>query len=144
MNELRLDDVLDIVSSGKVTKTKLKKMGITETEFEQFMDSLIHTDKNSKYYRILAEDEKRVLTPDAFGYLMHLLSIGSIDKNMFERIMTVSMQLNLFLKRRIDKSIMDEIVNYIIFSGEKDISLKELLDVFFGQESEIQFEEEVN
>ena len=144
MDKLRMDDVLDLVSSGKASKTKLKKLGISETEFNQFMDALVHTDKNDKYHRIMAEDEKRVLTPAAFGYLIHLLSLGSIDKNMFERIMTVSMQLNLFLKRKIDKSIMDEIVNYIIFSGEKDISLKELLDVFFGPEGEIQFEEEVN
>ncbi|MDO9576595.1 MAG: hypothetical protein Q7J16_01790 [Candidatus Cloacimonadales bacterium] len=144
MDELRPDDVLDIVASGKTNKTKLKKLGISETEFKQFMDALVPTDKKDKYHRILAEDEKRVLTPDAFGYLIHLFAIKSIDKNMFERIMTVSMQLNLFLKRKIDKSIMDEIVNYIIFSGEKDISLKELLDVFFGLESDIQFEEDVN
>jgi hypothetical protein len=144
MNELRLDDVLDVVTSGKASKTKLKKLGISETELNQIMDAMVHTEKNDKYYRILAEDEKKVLTPEAFGYLIHLFSLGSIDKNMFERIMTVSMQLHLFLKRKIDKTIMDEIINYIIFSGDKDISLKELLDVFFGPEGEIQFDEEIN
>jgi hypothetical protein len=142
MDELRLDDVLDIVETGKPSKTKLKKLGITEDEFQQFVDALVHGSKSNRYHRIMAEDEKRVLTPDAFGYLIHLLSIKSIDRNMFERIMTVSMQLNLFLKKKINKTIMDDIVNYIIFSAEKDISLKELLDMFFGQDTEMQFEEE--
>ena len=144
MAQTRFDDLLDIVVTDKSSKAKMKKTGISEKEVQHLLDALLHDKENKAYHRILADDEKRVISPEAFGYLVHLLMINSIDNHLFEKIINISMQLNLFLKRRINKEMMDEIVNYLIFSGRNEISIKEILDIFFVQEGEIEFEEDVN
>ena len=144
MAQTRFDDLLDIVVLDKSSKAKMKKDGISEKEVQHLLDALLQDKENKAYHRILADDEKRVISPDAFGYLVHLLMINSIDNHLFEKIINISMQLNLFLKRRINKEMMDEIVNYLIFSGRNEISIKEILDIFFVQENEIEFEEDIN
>jgi len=108
------------------------------------MEALLNEQDNKAYNRILAEDEKRVITPEAFGYLVHLLNIRSIDKIFFEKVISLSMQLNTFLKRRIDKKMMDDIVNFIVFSGQGDVTVRDLLDVFFVQDTELDFNEDLN
>ena len=45
MDELRLDDVLDMVETGKPSKTKLKKLGITEASIAR-IKVIIETTKN--------------------------------------------------------------------------------------------------
>ncbi|RLC52569.1 MAG: hypothetical protein DRI23_02510 [Candidatus Cloacimonadota bacterium] len=144
MSQTRFDDLLDIVITDKSSKAKMKNEGISDKDLKHFLNVLLRNEDDRAYHRILADDEKRVISPEAFGYLVHLLIINSIDKNIFEKVISISMQLNLFLKRRINKEMMDEIVNYLIFSGRKEISIKEILDIFFIQENEIEFEEDVN
>ena len=39
---------------------------------------------------------------------------------------------------------MDDIVNYIVFSGRGEVTVKDLLDAFFVQDSEIEFDDEIN
>ncbi len=90
------------------------------------------------------EEERRVITTDAFGYLIHLLKLGSVNKEIFEKVIVLSIQLNGFLKRKITRDMVDNIVNYIIFSGIEDVSVRDLLDLFFIQENEINFDEEIN
>lgn len=144
MSQTRFDDLLDIVVTDKSSKAKMKKEGISDKDLKHFFDVMLSDDDDRAYYRVLSDDEKRVISPDAFGYLVHLLMIDSIDKSVFEKVINISMQLNMFLKRRINKEMMDEIVNYLIFSGRKEISIKEILDIFFVQENEIEFEEDIN
>ena len=97
-----------------------------------------------KYNRIMAEDEKRVLTKEAFGYLMNLLNLDSIDNELFEKILALSIQLNSITKRKISKKTADELVNYLVFSGQDDVSVKDIIDIFFPYENEPIFDDEVN
>ena len=139
----KIEDFLDVILMEKPTKNKLNKLGISEEELKHFMDSILQGKEIKAYNRILSEDEKRVLSPEAFGYLVNLLCLKSIDRDMFERIITLSMQLNIFVRKKIDKQMMDDIVNLIIFSGKSEISIKDLLDIFFIHESEFDFDDEI-
>ena len=140
----RFDDLLEIVISKKPSKEKLKKLGMTQKELDRFLDSLLYATETKAYNRILSEDEKRVLTPAAFGYLVHLLKIKSIDRELFENIISLSLQLNVFLRKKIDKPMMDDIVNYLIFSGQGEISVRDLIENFFIHETDYDFEEDIN
>ena len=84
------------------------------------------------------------MTPAAFGYLVHLLKIKSIDRELFENIISLSLQLNMFLRNKIDKPMMDDIVNYLIFSGQGEISVRDLIENFFIHETDFDFEEDIN
>jgi hypothetical protein len=144
MDNDRFDDLVDIMLNKDSSKEKLEKLGLSREEVENFMEALLSEKENRVYNRILAEDEKRVISPDAFGFLVHLLNLGSIDEVFFEKVISLSMQLNMFLKKRINKKMMDDIVNFIVFSGQGDVTVRDLLDVFFLQENEIDFNEDLN
>ena len=144
MSKPRFDDLLKVVLSKKPSKEKLKKLGMTQEELDRFLDSLLYATETKAYNRILSEDEKRVLTPAAFGYLVHLLKIKSIDRELFENIISLSLQLNVFLRKKIDKPMMDNIVNYLIFSGQGEISVRDLIENFFIHETDFDFEEDIH
>ena len=144
MSEIRTKDVLKTVLAGKPVKKELKKLGLTEKELDDLMESIIVRKEPKHYNRILGEEERRILTTDAFGYLIHLLKLGSVNKEIFEKVIVLSIQLNGFLKKKITRDMIDNIVNYIIFSGVEDVSVRDLLDLFFIQENEINFDEEIN
>jgi hypothetical protein len=144
MNPKRFDDIIDIMLNKNKADEKLEKLGLSKEEIENFMETLLNEKDNKVYNRILADDEKRVISPEAFSFLAHLLNLGSIDEIFFEKVISLSMQLNMFLKKRIEKKMMDDIVNFIVFSGQGDVTVRDLLDVFFVQESEIDFNEDIN
>ena len=144
MSEIRTKDVLKTVLAGKPVKKELKKLGLSEKELDDLMESIIVREEPKHYNRILGEEERRILTTDAFGYLIHLLKLGSVNKEIFEKVIVLSIQLNGFLKKKITRDMIDNIVNYIIFSGVEDVSVRDLLDLFFIQENEINFDEEIN
>jgi len=144
MSKPGFDDLLKVVLSKKPSKEKLKKLGMTQEELDRFLDSLLYATETKAYNRILSEDEKRVLTPAAFGYLVHLLKIKSIDRELFENIISLSLQLNVFLRKKIDKPMMDDIVNYLIFSGQGEISVRDLIENFFIHETDFDFEEDIH
>lgn len=144
MSEIRTKDFLKTIMADKPVRKELKKLGLSEKELDELMDSIIVRPESKSYNRILGEEERRVITTDAFGYLIHLLKLGSVNKDIFEKVIVLSIQLNGFLKKKITRDMIDNIVNYIIFSGIEDVSVRDLLDLFFIQENEINFDEEIN
>jgi len=144
MSEIRTKEFIKTILADKPARKELKKLGLTEKELDDLMESVIVRRKSKNYNRILGDEERRILTIDAFGYLIHLLKLGSVNKEIFEKVIVLSIQLNGFLKRKITRDMVDNIVNYIIFSGIEDVSVRDLLDLFFIQENEINFDEEIN
>jgi len=144
MSQTRLEELMELIISDKAAKAKLKKLGLSEKEIENLMKTVATQGNITSYNRILAEDEKRVITPDAFGYLMKLLNCNSINEDIFEKIITLSLQLHVFLKKQINKKMMDDIINFMIFSGQQEVTVKELLDLFFIQDSDFEFDESIN
>ncbi|MDP8268696.1 MAG: hypothetical protein P9L97_08215 [Candidatus Tenebribacter davisii] len=139
MSEIGSKEFLKTIFAERPVRKELKKLGLSEKELDKLMDSIIVRQESKNYNRILAEDERRIISPDGFGYLIHLLKLGSIDKDTFEKIIVLSIQLNGYLKKIINKEMIDNIVNYIIFSGIEDVSVRDLLDLFIIHESEINF-----
>jgi len=80
MSKSRFNDLLEILTSANPSNEQLKKMGITQADLNNYRDSSPAQLNNVIYNRILSADEKRALTPDAFGYILDLIRIGSIDK----------------------------------------------------------------
>ncbi len=144
MSGIRTKEFLKTMLADKPARKELKKLGLSKKELDDHMESVIVHRESNNYNRILADEERKIITPGAFGYLIHLLKLGSINKEMFEKIIILSIQLNGFLKKKITRNMIDTIVNYIIFSGIEDVSVRDLLDLFFIQENEINFDEEIN
>jgi len=144
MTETGTKKLLKSILTEKPARKELKKLGLTEKELDELMESIVVHQESKNYNRILGEEERRIITTGAFGYLIHLLKLGSINKETMEKVITLSIQLNGFLKKKITRDMIDNIVNYIIFSGVEEVSVRDLLDLFFIQENEINFDEEIN
>jgi hypothetical protein len=139
-----IEEFLEKLFSNSFTRKKLDKYEMSEKELKVFMEGLVKSNETKIYNRILAEDERRAITPEAFGYLVELLSLKSIDKNLFENVISLSMQLHVFLKRKIDKRMMDDIVNFLIFSGRGEVTIRDILEILFVQDSDLIFNEDIN
>ena len=142
MDDLILKELLERLEDN--SKKKNKDDIITDEKIQEVLETLLRQEAEKTYNRILSEEERRILTPEAFSYLLQLLNMKSIDKNLFETVITLSMQLNFFLKKQINKNMIDDVVNFLIFSGERDASIKDLLDLFFLTENDFEQFETIN
>ncbi|RLC49864.1 MAG: hypothetical protein DRZ79_05280 [Candidatus Cloacimonadota bacterium] len=142
MDDLILKELLERLEDN--SKKKNKDNIITDEKIQEVLETLLKQEAEKTYNRILSEEERRILTPEAFSYLLQLLNMKSIDKNLFETVITLSMQLNFFLKKQINKNMIDDVVNFLIFSGERDASIKDLLDLFFLTENDFEQFETIN
>jgi hypothetical protein len=142
MDDLILKELLERLEDN--SKKKNKDDIITDEKIQEVLETLLKQEAEKTYNRILSEEERRILTPEAFSYLLQLLNMKSIDKNLFETVITLSMQLNFFLKKQINKNMIDDVVNFLIFSGERDASIKDLLDLFFLTENDFEQFETIN
>jgi uncharacterized protein Smg (DUF494 family) len=134
---------LEMVLDKKPDKKVLDRMGISESEYKEFMKTMIEFEQ-PKYNRIMSSEEKRALTPQAFGYLIDLMHIGSIDDETMERIISIALQVGSFVKQRVNRQMIDEILNFIMFSGQRNISVKDVLDLLILSDNEYDFGSEVN
>ncbi|MFO7897043.1 MAG: hypothetical protein R6U84_08930 [Candidatus Cloacimonadales bacterium] len=138
MSKSRFNDLLEILTSTNPSNEQLKKMGLTQSDLNSYRDSS-HSDLNNVIYnRILSSDEKRALTPEAFGYVLDLIRIGSIDKQMAEDFIFYSTQLADFVPQKVNKIMIDEIVNYVTFS-DKYVTVNDVLELFLVKKNFIQF-----
>jgi hypothetical protein len=134
---------LEMILDKKPDKKVLDKMGISESEYKEFMKTMIEFEQ-PKYNRVMSSEEKEVLTPEAFGYLIDLLQMGSIDDETMERIIIIALQVGNFVKQRVTRQMVDEILNFIIFSGQRSVSVKDILDLLILSDHEFDFGNEVN
>jgi Protein of unknown function (DUF494) len=141
-NDSGVSDLLDILFSEGLSKTRLLNLGFSEEDAENLL-KMLHQD-NSSYMRILNWEERESLTPDAIIYLLSMLQSGSIDRDVFEHVIAICMQIVYFTSRKMDKKSVDNILNFVIFNETKDVSIKEMIELFFMQEYEIEFDDEVH
>ena len=144
MDDLILEELVKRLEDNSKNKKKKKDNLLSDEKIQEVLENLLKQQSEKTYNRILSEEERRILTPEAFSYLLQLLNMKSIDKNLFETVITLSMQLNFFLKKQITKNMIDDVVNFLIFSGERDASIKDLLDLFFLTESDFESFETIN
>jgi hypothetical protein len=70
--------------------------------------------------------------------------MGSIDDETMERIIIIALQVGNFVKQRVTRQMVDEILNFIIFSGQRSVSVKDILDLLILSDHEFDFGNEVN
>lgn len=143
MSKSRFNDLMDILTTSNPSASKLKEMGISKKDLELYRDSMDAELGTVIYNRILAADEKRALTPDAFGYILDLIRIGSIDKQQAEDFIFYSTQLYDFIPQKINKPMMDEIVNFVKFSDQL-ITVNDIMELFLVKKNFIQFKGMIN
>jgi len=144
MSDLPFEEIVKLLDEDFEDNKKDKKSTISDDKIQEILEQLLKQQKEKAYNRILSEEERRILTPGAFSYLLQLLNMKSIDKNLFETVITLSVQLHLFLKKKISKGMIDDVVNFLIFSGERDASIKDLLDLFFLTDSDFDLFDSIN
>ncbi len=135
-------ELLDILFSEGLSRTKLLNLGFSEDDADNFL-RMLHQD-NSSYMRILNKEERESFTSDAIIFLLSMLQSGSIDREVFEHVIAVCMQIVYFTSRKMDKKRVDNVLNFVIFNEAKDVSIKEMIELFFMQEYEIEFDDEVH
>jgi len=89
------------------------------------------------YNRIIGLDEKEAIDFESYGYLKELLRIGTIDRGGFEKIMNLCLNLQMFIKGKIDRKIIEQIVAVMIFSNWNELSVKEVIDYILRQEDDM-------
>ena len=141
MSKSKIDDLIEALSNANPSAKELENMGLTKQEYDLFLNNL-YVDITI-YNRVLADDERRALTPEAFGYLLELVKIGSIDKAQVEDLIFFSTQLYDFIPNKINKIMMDEIVNFAKFSDEI-VTLNDVMELFLVKKNFIQFKGIVN
>jgi len=137
-----VNELMDILLNEGLSKTKLLNLGFSEEDAENLL-KMLHQD-NTKYMRILDLEERESLTPEAIIYLLSMLQSGSIDRDAFEHVLAICIQIVYFTSRKMDKKSVDNILNFVIFNQTKEVSVKEMIELFFMQEYEIEFDDEVH
>ena len=92
----------------------------------------------------MAEDEKRAIAPAAFGYLLDLIRIRSIDKQTAEQMIIFATQLSSVISQRIDKSMIDEMINFMKFSGLENVTANDIIELFLINKNFIHFKGIIN
>lgn len=137
-----LSELLDIIFSEDLSKKRLMTLGFSEEDAENFLKMLHHD--NTRYMRILNREERESLTSDAIIYLLSLLQSNAITRDEFEQVIALCTQIVYFSGRKMDKINVDNVLNFVVFNEPKDISIKEMIELFFLQEYEIDFDDEVH
>ncbi|MCF7912390.1 MAG: DUF494 family protein [Candidatus Cloacimonetes bacterium] len=137
-----VNDLLDILFSEGLSKNRLLNLGFSEEDAENLL-KMMHQDNNN-YMRILNWEERESLTSDAIIYLLSMLQSGAIDRDVFEHVIAICMQIVYFTSRKMDKQSVDNILNFVIFNETKNVPIKEMIELFFMQDYEIEFDDEVN
>ncbi len=144
MSKSRFNDLMEILVSNNPSKTKLKKLGITQADIDNYNENLSDDFGPVVYNRILAEDEKRAIAPAAFGYLLDLIRIRSIDKQTAEQMIIFATQLSSVISQRIDKSMIDEMINFMKFSGLENVTANDIIELFLINKNFIHFKGIIN
>jgi uncharacterized protein Smg (DUF494 family) len=135
-------ELLDLLFSEDMDKDRLLKLGFSEEDADNFLRMMSQDPKG--YMRIVTREERQSFTMDAIIYLLSLLQSDAIDRDTFEHVIAVCMQIVYLTNRKLNKPKVDSVLNFIIFNEAKDVSIKEMIELFFMQEYEIDFDDEVH
>ncbi len=101
------------------------------------IDYLIdNRDETRVYLRTMSAEERHHITNEAFGYLINLQYLGTVDRFTFEKIMNLCVTLSNIITRRVSRGMIEQIVNLILFSGLDEISMKDIVEMFIRDDVE--------
>jgi hypothetical protein len=129
-------EILDLMLSDIISDEKLKKFGINREEYHSIIKTYVPN--TEPYQRIYTKDDQKALTPEAYGYLYHLLLMRSINRDLFEKMIFFSFHLHEIFNQKVNKKMADDMLNFIIFSGHEEVTLDDLMDFCMNAEHFIQ------
>jgi uncharacterized protein Smg (DUF494 family) len=96
----RLTDIQGSISSFDEMSADLRSMGFTDSEissaynwllkhFEDYPESfsLAHIETDTRAIRVLSDAERRVISPEAYGYLLQLRHLNLLSTEQMEMIL---------------------------------------------------------
>lgn len=118
-------------------KDKINKI-VKDMSHESKLSSIIDNfDKARKYDLTYVRNfdvvEKEALTKDAIGFLMNLYSIGSIDSDIYERIINLCIQIYYSTHKRINKDKIEKLVVFVAFSSDLE-DTKDVIEYLFSDD----------
>ena len=104
------------------------KKNIEERKLEIYeqIEKIVNLDKKG-YNRILSLDEKAMLNPESFGYLLSLYHYGSIDHIKLEKLIFGCFYIALRREEPLSLSITKSLVNMLLFYDNGFLFSRELL-----------------
>jgi uncharacterized protein Smg (DUF494 family) len=123
----RLTDHQESVGSFDEMSADLRSMGFTDSEissayswllkhFEDYPESFSFSDKQagSRSVRILSDPEKKIISPDAYGYLVQLRQLNLISAEQLEMILD---RCSLYMNEPIDLNEMKLFASAALFDA---------------------------
>ena len=120
-----------------------EKVEITDQEIDDLIERVIGK-KHDSFYRIFSEEEKRILSKSAFVYLIKLKHSNSINNFEFENIIFIATQLGVITRKPVDRNLIDNILNFVVFSESAQIDYPDLLEKFILKEKNDYFKDNLN
>ena len=87
---------------------------------------MLSKDKRS-YNSVLTGDEKRLIDPDSFGYLLKLFQIGTIDGDKMERIIDACLYIGKMENKPIELERVKRLANILIHYDSPIAMSKDLI-----------------
>ncbi|MEA1973696.1 MAG: hypothetical protein U9N34_10470 [Candidatus Cloacimonadota bacterium] len=97
-------------------------------EMLEYLISMEDAIKNRSYNRILSDFEKTVISPYVHGYLIELYSIGSIEKEEFERILAMVIAAASITKRDIKQKEVQKLIDLVNTNPQQDFTIKRIVE----------------
>ncbi len=124
------DHLVSLRDSGKRTAGD-------DEAIRDLIDYLIESrDDSSVYLRTMSPEERQHITNEAFGYMVNLQYLGSVDRFTFEKIMNLCLTLSGIINRRVSRTMVEQIVNLILFSGLDEISMRDIVEMFIREDAD--------
>ncbi len=138
MSNLKLEKLSKIILKEKPSDKDLRDMGLSRDDFDNYRRNIMS--KKKSYNRIMSVEEKKVITTEAFGYLVKLVNSGTITSHHFENMINISAQFCKITRRKASKKMIDDILDFVVFSGMDKLPNKDAMEFLSIQES-VKFEE---
>lgn len=102
---------------------------LSDQELEDLLEMLgDRDDEKDHYYRSLDMVEAQAISVEAYGYMISMYNIGSLNKYSFEKVIQICVHLYFFTQEPVNKIKLDKIITMINFTDLNQNNLKEFMD----------------
>lgn len=120
-------EILKEKLSGKRSDEFMKSL--SDQELEALIDVFeTQDDKIKPYYRNLDIVEAQAISVDAYGYMLSMYNIGSLDESSYEKVIQICLHLFYITQEQVTKSKLDKIITMINFAEFNQNNIKEFID----------------
>ncbi len=106
---------------------------LSEEEIRTLIDILEEKgDKVKPYYRNLDVIESHAISVDAYGYMLSMYNIGSLNEISFEKVIQICLHLYYITQEQVTKKKLDKIITMINFSDFNQANIKEFIDTLIN------------